>query len=105
MRTINILGTEYVIKIDDSIASQGLDGVCKSYKKEIAIRSKDNMLCSDDSDGIKKLRYKEVLRHELVHAFFDESGLDEYSNNEQLVQWVASQFPKMLKVFEEADCL
>ena len=102
---ISVLGTEYKIITDDSIVSQGVDGLCKSYDKEITVRSKDNMLGNDDSDDIKELRYKEVLRHELVHAFFDESGLDDYSNNEQLVQWLASQFPKMLQAFKEADCL
>lgn len=104
-KTVNVLGTEYKIITDDTIVSQGVDGLCKSYDKEINIRSKENMLCADDSDEIKEIRYREVLRHELVHAFFDESGLDDYSNNEQLVQWIASQFPKMVKAFEEADCL
>lgn len=105
MKKVNVLGTEYTIKNDDSIVSQGVDGLCKSYNKEITIRSKDNMLCPDDSEEIKELRYKEVLRHELIHAFFDESGLDDYSNNEQLVEWIASQFPKMMKAFKETDCL
>lgn len=105
MKNVNVLGTEYRIITDDSIVSQGVDGLCESYQKKITIRSKDKMLCPDDSDEIKELRYKEVLRHELIHAFFDESGLDDYSNNEQLVEWIASQFPKMIKAFEEADCL
>ena len=102
---VNVLGTEYEIITDDLIVSKGVDGLCKSYDKEIVIRSKGEMLCSEDSEATKELRYKEVLRHELVHAFFDESGLDDYSNNEQLVTWIATQFPKMLKVFEEAECL
>lgn len=105
MKKIDILGTEYEIKIDDSIVSQGVDGLCKSYDKIILIRSKENMLCPDDSDEVKDVRHKEVLRHELVHAFFDESGLGDYSNNEQLVEWIAVQFPKIMKVFVEADCL
>lgn len=101
----NVLGTEYKIIIDDSIATQGVDGICKSYDKEIIVRSKEGMLCSDDSEKVKDIRYKEVLRHELVHAFFNESGLDDYSNNEQLIVWISSQFPKMLKAFIEADCV
>ena len=102
---VNVLGTEYEIITDDSIVSKGVDGMCKSYDKEIVIRSKGEMLCSEDSEATKELRYKEVLRHELVHAFFDESGLDDYSNNEQLVTWIATQFPKMLKAFIEAGCV
>ena len=103
--SVNVLGTEYKVITDDSIISQNVDGLCKSYDKEILIRSKREMLCSEDSEAIKEVRYKEVLRHELVHAFFDESGLDDYSNNEQLVNWIAAQFPKMLKAFQEVDCL
>lgn len=105
MKTINILGTEYEIHTDDSIVSQAVDGMCKSYDKKIIVRSKGNMLCPDDSDEVKDIRYKEVLRHEIIHAFFDEAGLDDYSNNEQLVEWIAFQFPKMLRTFVEADCL
>ena len=101
----NVLGTEYKIITDDSIITQDIDGLCKSYDKKILIRSKANMLCSDDSEKVKDIRYKEVLRHELVHAFFEESGFDDYSNNEQLVNWIAAQFPKMLKAFIEADCV
>lgn len=102
---VNVLGTEYKIITDDSIIQDGADGICKSYDKKILIRSKGEMLCSDDSAIVKAVRHKEVLRHELVHAFFEESGLDDYSNNEQLVIWMAAQFPKMLKAFIEADCV
>ena len=101
----NVLGTEYKIITDDSIITQGVDGLCKRYDKEIIIRSKGEMLGSDDSEEVKDIRYKEVLRHELVHAFFEESGLDDYSNNEQLVNWLATQFPKIMKAFIEADCV
>lgn len=105
MKTLNILGTEYEIHTDDSIVSQGVDGLCKSYEKKLFVRSKEKMLCPDDSDEIKDIRHKEVLRHEIIHAFFDEAGLNDYSNNEQLVEWIAFQFPKMLRTFVEADCL
>ena len=100
-----ILGTEYNIIVDDSIILNNVDGLCKSYDKEIIIRSANKMLSSDDSIETKETRFKEVLRHEIIHAFLDESGLDDYSNNEQLVQWLASQFPKMQKVFTELGCI
>lgn len=100
-----ILGTEYNIIVDDSIILNNVDGMCKSYDKEIVIRSADKMLSSDDSIETKAKRFREVLRHEIIHAFLDESGLDDYSNNEQLVQWIASQFPKIQKVFTELNCI
>jgi hypothetical protein len=61
------------------------------------------MLSQSDSDEVKLMRYNEVMRHELVHAFFYESGLCEYSDNEQLVDWIATQYDKLHKAFGEAE--
>lgn len=101
MKNINILGVKYQIREDNSIISQNVDGLCKYYDKKILIRSRDNMLCPDDTIETKNLRYNEVLRHEIIHAFFDESGLDNYSCDEQLVQWIAYQWPKIQNIFDE----
>ena len=49
-----------------------------------------------------------VKRHEIIHAFLFESGLAENSNwaqNEEMVDFFAIQFPKLLKAFEQADAL
>lgn len=104
-RKISILGTEYTIKTDNSLANINADGMCKEYEKLITIRDMGKMLDAEDDVLIKSKRFKEVLRHELTHALFDESGLTEYSNDEQLVNWIAKQFPKMIQLFREADCL
>ena len=48
------------------------------------------------------------MRHELIHAFLFESGLAENSNwarNEEMVDWIARQFPKMAKTFQEVKVL
>lgn len=101
-----ILGTEYnLIKGDETLKEINADGECQNYSKIIRIRSPKDMLLPEDSDDVKKKRYKEVLRHEVVHAFFNECGLDSYSNDEQLIDWIAVQFPKMLKVFQEHECV
>lgn len=105
MKKVNILGTEYSIEIDDTLEKTELDGLCKEYDKRISIRNAGSMLNDDDSTGVKKIRFDEVLRHEIIHAFFYESGLGDYSGNEQLVDWIAKQFPKLEKAFKEADCL
>jgi len=104
MKNVNILGTEYSIEIDDTLETE-LDGLCKEYDKRISIRNAGSMLDDDDSTGVKKIRFDEVLRHEIIHAFFYEAGLEDYSDNEQLVDWIAKQFPKLEKAFKEADCL
>ena len=51
---------------------------------------------------------RNIIRHELIHAFLYESGLDvnsKWGTDETLVDWIALQFPKMEKAFKEADCL
>ena len=56
---------------------------------------------------------KQTLRHEIVHAFFDESGLTESSNtvetpwarNEEMVEWISIQGEKIYKAWHEADAL
>lgn len=104
---INILGTEYDFVITTDRVDSGLcevDGYCDFFKKHIAIESEysENLPgCTKDIDGLQR----KVKRHELVHAFFFESGLREWAENEQLVDWVAVQFPKMLAAFQEVDAL
>lgn len=102
---VNILGTEYNLIVNDVLEVPDADGLCKEYTKEISIRKMENMLCDQDTNEDKKKRYDEVLRHEIIHAFFTESGLDDYAGNEQLVDWLAKQFPKIFKAFQECDCL
>ena len=65
---------------------------------------KANCVITDNIDGFKK----SVLRHEIVHAFLFESGLDmqsgeceSWANNETMVDWFAIQYPKIQKVFQE----
>lgn len=86
MDKVNILGTEYTIIQDNSLLNTDMDGCCKRYDREIRIRNVEHMLEDTDQIEAKETRYNEVLRHEIIHAFFDESGLSDYSDNEQLVQ-------------------
>lgn len=98
---VDILGTKYVVKQDDSIKDTGADGLCKTYGKEILYRDAKDMLCSDYPQELKEERWREVIRHELIHAFFHEAGLEEYSNDEVLVNWIAYQFPKIQLAIEQ----
>lgn len=46
--------------------------------------------------------------NEIVHAFLLESGLDEnseWARNEELVDWIAIQGPKIWKAWQEADAV
>ena len=74
---------------------------------------KVNILGTEYTILIKKYDEEETLRHEIVHAFLNESGLMDstfaydggWSKNEEMVDWLAIQIPKIHKVFEEAGCL
>ena len=106
---INILGTEYEIiknaKREDYPQLNELDGFTDFSIKKIIIakQEKDGMTVEDLEWVIKK-----VTRHEIVHAFMYESGLDcnsDYATNEELIDWIAIQFEKMLKVFESLNVI
>lgn len=110
MKKINILGTEYSIEQSspkDNELLRERSGYCDKTVKKIVVDT--------DSEGSNLQDYseyaKKVLRHEIIHAFFEESGLAEnYEHNEAgieetIVDWIAIQFPKIKRVFEEAECL
>lgn len=68
----------------------------------------------DMSDKEREAYRKRTLRHELIHAFLNESGLSEnasvpadcgWAKHEEMIDWIAIQFPKMVKAFKEAGCL
>ena len=86
---ISILGTTYKIIIEN-FGSNIRDGYCNYVKKEIHVDSQ----CSKEYQ-------KHILRHEIIHAFFFESGLENYNNDEKLVSWIAMQFDKIEKVYKE----
>ncbi len=113
----NILGVEYKIVFSllaDDRCLKTCDGYCDNYKKEIHVRIYTDEEKQDDRMTKDLDVYnKEVLRHEIVHAFLYQSGLHHnsmqyssaWSENEEMVDWIAVQFPKILKVFQECDCL
>lgn len=67
---------------------------------------------SDYTKEQRSFRRKEVLRHEIVHAFLAESGLQAdtskaraWAMNEEMVDWIARQGPKIFQTFREADAM
>lgn len=117
MDKINVLGTEYTIefKPDEEVCKDmGLPvgdcgGYCNAYSHKIVIANLDK--CEDENE-VKKELQKENIRHEITHAFLNESGLrynakdtDCWAKNEEMVDWFAIQSPKIYKVFAELDLL
>ncbi len=99
---VNVLGTKYLIKEsnkeEDSYLER-MDGYCDTSTKTIVIDTFQNTLNSQkDLDEYRR----QVIRHELVHAFLFESGLSgcSWADNEEMVDWIAIQFPKMMEIFQ-----
>lgn len=118
-RTVNILGTEYKIKVEkisenEYMKKNNFVGYCSEYSKTIVIGDVDEKEYFDfESDLEKNASLKETLRHEIIHAFFNESGLSCNSNvilggwakNEEMVDWIAIQSPKIFEAFRQVGCL
>lgn len=107
MQTVNVLGTKYKVVQSDSgkdIVLEKADGYCDYTTKTLVI--KDLLPAFDSLGDLEKYR-KRVIRHELVHAFLFESGLanESWAANEEIVDWIAFQFPKLLQAFKAADAL
>ena len=109
--TVTVLGTEYKIKISnrDDPKMDGADGYFEGVVKEIYLN--EEMFISEDKlyvRGFHTKYWKKVLRHELVHAFIYESGLDSecsWARNEEMVDWISKQFPKMADCFTSIGIL
>ena len=99
---VDVLGTKYTIKESNKLEDANLeqnDGYCDYSTKTIVIDTfKPSPGSLEDLESYKK----QVIRHELIHAFLFESGLNacSWAGNEEIVDWIACQFPKMMKAFE-----
>lgn len=105
--TVDVLGTEYFIHESNRLVDSNLennDGYCDSSINKIVIDT-----FQDSPGSIKDLnKYrKQVIRHELIHAFLHESGLGgcSWARDEEVVDWIAIQFPKLQKVFAQCDAI
>lgn len=116
---INVLGTEYTIetrKISDDkvLKNNEYGGYCCDDEPLIVIAdTEDKEYFEDYTEKKKRLYISKLLRHEIIHAFLNESGLQSSANacdgswarNKEMVDWFAIQSPKIYKVFSELDIL
>lgn len=119
-KTVNILGTKYTIQKvsygqDEYMQRMQFGGYCDGTSKEIVILDLSTCAESDWASTPKESierKERETIRHEIIHAFLNESGLgwnsfpneQAWAKNEEMVDWIAIQFPKILKVFKELGC-
>lgn len=116
---IDILGTEYRIEThkvseDSFMEKKGLAGYCGEEDKLIVVAdmSEEKYFVGMDEKAQETYR-KKTLRHEIIHAFLNESGLSDSSNrfdgawakNEEMVDWFAIQAPKIFSAFKKMNIL
>lgn len=119
MSTVNILGTEYTIQVkkyteDESFERRSIDGYCDGFTKQIVVCDMTTYK-GFEHEPLKTIEeaQKQTLRHEIVHAFYNESGLMDsallfegaWSKNEEMVDWIALQGPKLYKAWLDAKCV
>ncbi len=114
---ISVLGVTYTLKYRvkaDDPALENCDGYCDYSTKSIVVKEytaedrKDPMSCAD-LDAYKR----KCMRHEIAHAFLYESGLSvnslrvdgSWATNEEMVDWMAIQGPKLYTAWAAAKCL
>lgn len=101
---VNVLSTVYRIKYVPSLDGRG--GETDFYTKEIRISEQEDIPAEYKTDNLKEMQ-RHVLRHELIHAFLFESGMDQSSAaheawavNEEMIDWMAIQMPKIMAAFD-----
>ncbi len=105
---VAVLGTEYTVEIctpEEEPLLRDMDGFCDKTVHRIGVITK-----ADDCDlGDFSAYQRKVIRHEILHAFLFESGMDCNINrpcgevgghDEQMVDWFAAQYPKICRVYE-----
>ena len=115
----NILGTEYKIEIhkvseNDYLREHRLAGYWAEEGKLIVVADMSEKEYFPNMDEQEQEIYrKKTLRHEIMHAFLNESGLSDSSSvpdcgwakHEEMIDWFAIQSPKIFQAFKEVDCL
>ncbi len=113
---VNILGTDYSIIVkkydeDRLFTDEGAGAYCTGATHEIVCCDLSSHPDYKLDTGAAILQLEKLnLRHEIIHAFLQESGLatnastyfGSWAENEEMVDWFAMQGLKIYKAWEEA---
>lgn len=119
MNKVNILGSDYSIEIhkvseDKELKDNHWSGYCNAVTKKIVIADlTENEYFVFENDEEQELTKQQILRHEINHAFFNESGLQEssmqyngaWAHNEEMIDWLALQAPKLFTAYKNAGAI
>lgn len=114
---VTVLGQDYIIhfvlRSENKVfkKKENTDGYCCGINKTIVIDKHTIDRFEKEEDKILYLKY--LLRHELIHAFLYESGLNNsaekyrlpWTRNEEMVDWIALQSKKIFNLFNEYELL
>lgn len=81
--TINVKGADYQVKFVDYLT---VCGFTNYGSKLICIKNDSNLE-----------EFRGTIIHELLHAYLDECGLFNYSNDETLISWLEVHFFEIYK--------
>ena len=117
--TVNVLGTEYTITFkrydeDPDFREKDCNGYCDGNLRQIVVCKMATYpgFETEPSDYLEAGE-RQVLRHEIVHAFFNESGLADsagtytsaWPKNEEMVDWIAIQGAKIYAAWASVHAL
>lgn len=118
-KKVSVLGTDYTIRFveqgqDEDMEKMHYAGYCDGVTHEIVILNLKS--CDDWKNELESTierKHNCTVRHELIHAFLNESGLqwdsftpqEAWAKNEEMVDWFAIQSPKIFKLFQELGVL
>lgn len=118
--SIDILGESWqLVFVDPKQKGSGFDdhrsasGYCSPHNRKIVLREVKSCNFPDDFTLLDKMHaINKTLRHEIIHAYLYESGLDgnafcttkAWPKNEEMIDWFAIQGPKIVSTWNKVDC-
>ena len=116
---INVLGTAYEIIVkkhdeDEAFKRKEICGYCDGYKKQLVVCDPATFEGWENEDAeTVSIAKRETIRHEIVHAFLEESGLASstlqydggWAKCEEMIDWIAMQGPKIYAAWKEAEAV
>lgn len=113
IHTFNVLGTDWTLRFEDESCSpryQEHNGWCDSSTKQchVCYRTQNKMTLENPYDF-----YNSIARHEVIHAFLYESGIvsaaiirtNKWCKDEMMIDWMATQMPKIYEVFKHLEIM
>lgn len=116
--TLMIMGSLVMVKIlskkeveqDEIFKEYNYAGYHSGYTKEIVLKERELYNGQLGEEGDLQLQW-DALKHEIIHAFLYECGLDRnsmsyqgsWATNEEMVDWFALQYEKIRTVMHDAE--